>query len=46
MFMEWKTDTWTEINSINNGKKFNKGDGIRLSDINAIFNNIFYLKGD
>jgi hypothetical protein len=39
--MEWKTDTWTEINSINNGKKYNEGDGIRLSDINAIFNNIY-----
>ena len=44
--MKWKKDTWTYIHEINGGKRFEKGDGIRLQDINAIFNNIFFLKGN
>lgn len=43
--MQWKSDTWTYIKDINSGSKYNKGDGIKLTDINAIFNNIFYMKG-
>jgi hypothetical protein len=44
--MKWRNDTWTPISEINGGKKFKKGDGITLKDINAIFNNLFYLKGN
>lgn len=42
--MKWKTDTWIDINSINGGNKYKDGDGILLRDLNAIFNNVFYLK--
>lgn len=44
--MKWDGSTWTYIYEINNGQKYVKGDGIRVRDINAIFNNIFYLKGN
>ena len=43
--MEWKTDTWTDINGINGGKKYVNGNGILLADLNAIYNNLFYLEG-
>jgi hypothetical protein len=44
--MDWKTDAWTSIEEINKNQKFNKGDGIRVKDINVIFNNIFFMKGN
>lgn len=44
--MKWKNDTWTYIPEINKGEMYRKGDGITLQDINAIFNNIFFLKGN
>ena len=42
--MEWKTNTWTPIDNVNNGKKYQNGDGLLLQDLNAIFNNVFYIK--
>jgi hypothetical protein len=44
--MKWDNSNWTYIGKINNGQTYKKGDGIRVRDINAIFNNIFSLKGN
>ena len=44
--MKWDNSNWTYIHEINKGQTYNKGDGIRLPDINAIFNNLFFLKGN
>lgn len=44
--MEWKPNEWRSIEEVNKGNKFRRGDGIRASDINLIFNNIFFMKGN
>lgn len=42
---DWNGTSWTSIERINNGKKYKQGDAIRISDINILFNNLFFLKG-
>ena len=35
---------YTPLTDINNGNKYEKCDGIRVSDINKLFENVKYLK--
>ena len=44
--MKWDNSNWTYIKDINKGETYKKGDGITIKDINAIFNNVFFLKGN
>lgn len=43
---KWTDNVWTPIEQINDNNKYNENDGITLSDINTIMNNIFYKKGN
>ena len=36
--------SWTNGNTINGGNKLIKGDALRVYDLNAIVNNVLYLK--
>lgn len=41
-----KNPTYTALTNINNGKKYENCDGIYVADINKLFENVKYLKGD
>lgn len=37
---------YTPLTEINNGNRYAKCDGIKISDINKLFENVRHLKGD
>jgi hypothetical protein len=41
-----KNPTYTPLSAINNGSKYQDGDFIWISDLNKLFENVKYLKGD
>lgn len=44
---KWNTNpTYTLLSNINNGSKYAVGDGIYVADINKLFENVKYLKGE
>ena len=42
----WTNETWFPINMFNENKEMTENESISLSDVNMLFNNIFYLKGN
>ncbi len=43
----WNTNPqYVPLNEINNGNQYAICDGIKISDINKLFENVKYLKGD
>lgn len=41
-----KNPTYTALTDINNGKKYEECDFMKVEDINKLFENVKYLKGD
>jgi hypothetical protein len=39
-----KNPTYTALTNINNGKKYEEGDFMYITDINKLFENVKYLK--